>query len=165
MKKIQDPDPADKTDSRDPAAIAKRLRLEVEIKKADENRSPLSLIFLDLDQFKGVNDQHGHLVGSQTLKEVGFVLRDAVNLETAIMPRLEANFASRDTSLAAEKLGKAVRMARLARNMTRVDFAERARISAPTPPSKRNSSGQPFFLGSSLLHSISTLGRENTCRM
>ena len=48
------------------------------------------------------------------------------------MPRPEASFASPDTSLAAQKLGKAVRMARLARNMTRVDFAERARISAPT---------------------------------
>jgi len=48
------------------------------------------------------------------------------------MPRPEASFASPDTSLAAQKLGKAVRMARLARNMTRIDFAERARISAPT---------------------------------
>lgn len=48
------------------------------------------------------------------------------------MPRPEASFASPDTSVAAQKLGKAVRLARLARNMTRVDFAERARISAPT---------------------------------
>lgn len=48
------------------------------------------------------------------------------------MPRPEANFASPDTTLAAKKLGKAVRLARLARNMTRVDFADRSRISAPT---------------------------------
>ncbi len=48
------------------------------------------------------------------------------------MPRPEASFASPDTVFAAKKLGKAVRLARLARNMRRVDFAERARISAPT---------------------------------
>lgn len=48
------------------------------------------------------------------------------------MPRPETSFASPDTSLAALKLGKAVRLGRLARNMTRVDLAERARISAPT---------------------------------
>jgi diguanylate cyclase (GGDEF)-like protein len=35
----------------------------------------LSLIFLDLDFFKRVNDNHGHLAGSQVLQEVGHLLR------------------------------------------------------------------------------------------
>jgi diguanylate cyclase (GGDEF)-like protein len=33
------------------------------------------LIFLDLDHFKSVNDQHGHLIGSRVLHEVGTTLR------------------------------------------------------------------------------------------
>jgi diguanylate cyclase (GGDEF)-like protein len=34
----------------------------------------LSLLFLDLDWFKDVNDQHGHLTGSRVLREVGALL-------------------------------------------------------------------------------------------
>jgi len=43
------------------------LRREVE--RSKRYRTPVSLIFLDLDGFKNVNDQHGHLWGSRTLVE------------------------------------------------------------------------------------------------
>jgi diguanylate cyclase (GGDEF)-like protein len=44
----------------------------------DRYRSVLSLMFLDLDRFKPINDQYGHLRGSRTLREVGFLIRAAV---------------------------------------------------------------------------------------
>jgi two-component system cell cycle response regulator len=44
----------------------------------DRYRSLLSLIFVDLDRFKPINDQFGHLRGSRVLREVGFLLRSAV---------------------------------------------------------------------------------------
>jgi diguanylate cyclase (GGDEF)-like protein len=52
--------------------------LDRELKLVDRYRSMLSLIFMDLDRFKPINDQYGHLRGSRTLREVGFLLRAAV---------------------------------------------------------------------------------------
>jgi diguanylate cyclase (GGDEF)-like protein len=49
--------------------------LERELKMVDRYRSCLSLIFIDLDRFKPINDQYGHLRGSRVLREVGFLLR------------------------------------------------------------------------------------------
>jgi diguanylate cyclase (GGDEF)-like protein len=52
------------------------LRREVE--RSKRYRTPVSLIFLDLDGFKSVNDQYGHLFGSRTLVEVGSVIKTTV---------------------------------------------------------------------------------------
>lgn len=49
--------------------------LEYEIERARRYGAPLSLVFLDLDYFKEVNDTHGHLVGSRLLTEVGELIR------------------------------------------------------------------------------------------
>jgi diguanylate cyclase (GGDEF)-like protein len=38
----------------------------------------LTVLFIDLDYFKRVNDTHGHLAGSQVLREVGHLLRSSV---------------------------------------------------------------------------------------
>jgi diguanylate cyclase (GGDEF)-like protein len=54
------------------------LYLEREIKRCRRMRSPLSLLFMDLDGFKNINDTHGHLAGSKTLVEVGAVLERTV---------------------------------------------------------------------------------------
>jgi two-component system chemotaxis response regulator CheY len=40
---------------------------EAELARADREDSPISLILLDIDYFKEVNDHHGHLIGDQTL--------------------------------------------------------------------------------------------------
>jgi diguanylate cyclase (GGDEF)-like protein len=57
-----------------------------EIKRCKRHGIPLSVIFLDLDGFKSVNDQYGHLAGSRTLSEVGGILAEAVR-ESDILAR------------------------------------------------------------------------------
>ena len=46
--------------------------------QASRTGSPLTLILLDLDHFKQINDQHGHPVGDQVLANVGAILRHAL---------------------------------------------------------------------------------------
>src|SRR4029434_5187190 len=49
--------------------------LSVEVKRAVRNGRALSLLFLDLDTFKQVNDTHGHLCGSKVLVEAAAVIK------------------------------------------------------------------------------------------
>jgi diguanylate cyclase (GGDEF)-like protein len=54
-------------------------RLTEHLVRADLQRSSVALVFLDLDNFKYVNDTHGHLAGSQVLKEFGYLLQHTVS--------------------------------------------------------------------------------------
>jgi diguanylate cyclase (GGDEF)-like protein len=49
--------------------------LHRESKRASRSNRPLSLLFLDLDGFKSVNDRYGHLAGSRALVEAAAVIR------------------------------------------------------------------------------------------
>ncbi|MGS0827657.1 sensor domain-containing diguanylate cyclase [Shewanella sp. 0m-8] len=51
---------------------------EQRIKLAKRTNSLLCLLYLDIDQFKAINDQHGHGVGDAVLQEVSRVLSDTV---------------------------------------------------------------------------------------
>ena len=54
------------------------IALEQEIRRSERYGLEFSLAFIDLDLFKGINDEHGHMVGSGVLRQVGEVLRECV---------------------------------------------------------------------------------------
>ena len=60
--------------------------LRREGKRAVRTRQPLSLLFIDLDGFKEINDTHGYLYGSRALVEAGIVIRDCAR-ETDVVAR------------------------------------------------------------------------------
>jgi diguanylate cyclase (GGDEF)-like protein len=60
--------------------------LRRETKRASRSGRPLSLLFIDLDGFKGVNDRHGHLCGSRALVEAAAVIRSSAR-ETDVVAR------------------------------------------------------------------------------
>ncbi len=62
-------------------------RLTEDLVRADVTGSSVALIFLDLDNFKDVNDNHGHLAGSQVLKEFGYLLSKTVRTSEATLAR------------------------------------------------------------------------------
>jgi diguanylate cyclase (GGDEF)-like protein len=60
--------------------------LRRETKRASRNGRPLSLLFIDLDGFKGINDTHGHLFGSRALVEAAAVISASAR-ETDVVSR------------------------------------------------------------------------------
>jgi diguanylate cyclase (GGDEF)-like protein len=59
--------------------------LDVALEREVTGGRPFSVLFLDLDHFKQVNDQHGHLSGSRLLVEVARVLRSCVRDEDIVV--------------------------------------------------------------------------------
>lgn len=60
--------------------------LRRETKRAIRSSRPVSVLFIDLDGFKSINDTHGHLFGSRALVEAAGVIR-ACARETDVVSR------------------------------------------------------------------------------
>ncbi len=54
--------------------------LDTEIYRSHRYAFEFSLIFIDLDHFKSVNDTYGHLMGSKLLNEIGQAIKDKCRL-------------------------------------------------------------------------------------
>lgn len=55
-----------------------RFALEAASVQSQQKNEPFGLLFIDVDRFKSVNDQHGHLVGSEFLSALGKIIKNAV---------------------------------------------------------------------------------------
>ena len=53
-------------------------RYQYDMARAERARSPLSLLMLDIDHFKEINDRHGHLAGDACLKWLAALLTGSV---------------------------------------------------------------------------------------
>ncbi len=51
---------------------------EVELTRSKRHKYKFSVVFLDLDHFKNVNDNYGHLIGSQLLRNIADILLSSI---------------------------------------------------------------------------------------
>jgi diguanylate cyclase (GGDEF)-like protein len=54
--------------------------LETEVYRSSRFNYEFTVVFIDLDHFKQVNDTHGHLVGSKLLAEIGYLIKAQLRL-------------------------------------------------------------------------------------
>lgn len=52
--------------------------LDLEIARFRRQATPFSLLFLDVDYLKSINDKYGHLVGSTVIKNIGKIIKSSV---------------------------------------------------------------------------------------
>jgi diguanylate cyclase (GGDEF)-like protein len=92
------------------AAMQDTLRREVE--RAARTGGRLSLAIVDLDDFKQVNEEHGHQTGDEVLRAVGGALRDNVRTYDTVARYGGDEFAviaiDADEDAAAEVIGRAL---------------------------------------------------------
>lgn len=71
--------------------VANRRRfdelLEREWGRSQRQRTPLALLFIDVDNFKAYNDHYGHQAGDDCLRAVAFVLVDAGRRQADLVAR------------------------------------------------------------------------------
>jgi diguanylate cyclase (GGDEF)-like protein len=54
--------------------------LDTEVYRSSRFGYEFSILFIDLDHFKAVNDTHGHLIGSKLLAEIGYLIKAQLRL-------------------------------------------------------------------------------------
>lgn len=143
--------------------------LDREVRRARREGRPLSLIFLDLDEFKGFNDNYGHARGDEVLRRVAqtlnetfrrggdFVARYGGEEFAVVLPDVDA----RRAALYAERLRR--RIWRLAIPYTASPATDRVTISggvATIAPSVLASPDQLLHAADKALYRAKCLGRN-----
>lgn len=91
-------------------------RLEQELGYARRHGTPVTLLLIDLDHFKRINDEHGTAVGDEVLRSVGRLLTGVVRIEDVLarfggdeLAVISRGYDSEGGERFAERLRKAVR--------------------------------------------------------
>ena len=126
-------------------------RFAAEVAVAHRHSRPLSLLMIDVDYFKRVNDKHGHLAGDEVLKTVARALQQGIRIEDIL-----ARFGGEEF----------VVLAREAALPEAMSVAERLRQLVEVAQTRWESNGQSVPVGITVTVSIGVaqLGEDETER-
>ncbi len=141
--------------------------LDEEVHRSARFGYELSLLFLDLDHFKNVNDKYGHLIGSKLIGMVGQCLRENLRLIDAAFRYGGDEFAillpqtSRDSGLLVAR--------RIARAFHRRDWRPEENISIPlrasigvaSYPQDATTPQEIVHRADELMYQVKQAGRDN----
>jgi diguanylate cyclase (GGDEF)-like protein len=80
--------------------------LSTEIARAQRHGHPLSVLMLDIDHFKRINDNYGHVAGDRVLERLGLLLKESVRSENMVCRYGGEEFAIIVPEIGAEAAGE-----------------------------------------------------------
>ena len=138
--------------------------LDREIKRSERHPNTFSVLFMDIDYFKTVNDVHGHLVGSRVLHDVGVVLKSCVRDSDTVVRYGGDEFVvllidtdSEEAFIVAERMRKAVEKERLVHSLG-LDIQLTISIGVATFPEHATTKQQLLVLADKAMYR----GKEST---
>lgn len=143
-------------------------RLAEDILKVTRIKQPLSLLMLDIDDFKGYNDKYGHIAGDIVLKVIGDLLQSSIELGD-----LAARYGGEEFVLILFGKGKAEaqKFAELIRKkieaekfiLRQVETHVSVSIGCATFPEDTNSGEELIRLADAALYEAKNKGRNRVC--
>ena len=141
--------------------------LKIDLQKAKRQGYPISLIMADLDNFKQVNDEYGHITGDLVLKEVATILTKTIRLTDVaaryggeefalILPYADPD----DAIILAERILAAIRAHSFTVNKTTLDLKLTISLGLATYPDHAASMTELFERADQALYKAKEQGKD-----
>ncbi|MDH2433527.1 diguanylate cyclase [Pokkaliibacter sp. MBI-7] len=150
-----------------PNRVAYELRMQQLLLAAHQNGQPFALLVADLDHFKTINDQYGHLAGDKVLKVIAKTLRSQLRREDMLARIGGEEFVFLLPGLSVANAAQVAEKIRVAASSTGFHFrGSRVQISLSVGVATHRSSDtatQLFERADQALYKAKRSGRNQVC--
>jgi diguanylate cyclase (GGDEF)-like protein len=141
--------------------------MDNELSRSRRYKKPFSLMMLDLDSFKKINDEYGHPVGDIVLKEVSKTIANTIRDSdfaaryggeefAVVLPETEL----RGAAILAERLRKAIEQLEIDTNGCRIDVTVSVGVTCYHPSTAKIAKSEIFTQADNALYNSKNKGRN-----